>query len=79
MAVYWVGVANQSELNTSPCKLTSDIAGKKMKNTQRESWKTTYLKIVNAICTNSNICIIFTKIDTGHIITKNLAENAVQS
>ena len=29
VAVYRVGVGNQSELNTSPCTLTSDFAGKK--------------------------------------------------
>ena len=45
VVVYWVGVANQSELNTSPCTLTSDFAGRRTKNTERESWKTIYLKL----------------------------------
>ena len=36
VAVYWVGVANQSELNTSPCMQTSDFSGEEQKNTEGE-------------------------------------------
>ena len=36
VAVYRVGVANESELNTSPCTLTLDFAGKRTKNTEGE-------------------------------------------
>ena len=56
VAVYRVSVANQSELNTSPCTLTW-ILQEKGRKTQRKSWKTTYLKTVHVICTNSNVHI----------------------
>ena len=36
VAAYQVGVVNQGELNTSPCMLTSDFAGRRMKNTEGE-------------------------------------------
>ena len=35
VAVYWIRMANQSELNTSPCTLTLDFAGR-MKHTEGE-------------------------------------------
>ena len=57
MVVYRVGVANQGELNTSLCVLTSDFAGRRTKNTHRESWKTTYVKTVYIVCTNSDVHI----------------------
>ena len=57
VVVYRVGVANQSQLNTSPCTLTSDFTGRRTKNTQRESWKTACLKTVHVLCTNSNVRI----------------------
>ena len=49
VAVYWVGVASQSELSTSPCTQTLDFAGEGWKNTQRESWKMTYLKTAHSL------------------------------
>ena len=56
VVVYWVGVANQSELNTSPRMQTSDFSGEEQK-TQRESWKITCLKTVHVVCTTSDVLI----------------------
>ena len=56
MAIFQVGVANQSELSTSPYTQTLDFAGEGRK-TQRESRKTAYLKTVHVVCTNSDVCI----------------------
>ena len=65
VAVYWVGVANQSELNTSPCTLTLDLAGRRTKNTEGE--------MENDIPENCALP------KSTHILTRNLAENAVNN
>ena len=74
VAVYWVGMADLSKLNNSPCTQTSDFAGKGQKNT-KEELENKYLKTVHVVCTNSDVRVA----KAYHILAKNLTKNVVNN